>query len=295
MDVDKYRKRFEAELAKAEPPKPSHRGAGRAAGGERATPAARASAIAIAPLDEEGRADQVAALLATLGKRDEPVEVRLAALRALRALEFLGPQFTPFRAEYMQVLREVAADPALELRETALEVLAINKDPYAQELLVRGLEEPKEALVPEAKAIQFLGYDDHAELAPLVRRVYERAKGPAREEALRFLATDPESEKLFGRLLTDKSEKRSIRRLSVSGLQSLNPDAFEKVAHRIVGDDGDDDDIRATALAALAYGREAREKPADPKLVRTVEKLRDTARSPAMRASIGRFLKSTER
>src|SRR5215210_5730298 len=137
MDVEKYRKRFEAELAKAEPPKPPRRG--ERAGGEGGTPASRANAIAAAPLDEEGRADQVDALLATVGNRDEPVKVRMAALQALRALEFLGPQFAPFRADYTQVLREVATDPDPELRESALEVLAINKDPYAQELLVRGL------------------------------------------------------------------------------------------------------------------------------------------------------------
>ena len=159
---------------------------------------------------------------------------------------------------------------------------------------MQGLKRPQDALVPEAKAIQLLGYDDHAEIVPLARRIYKRAKGAAREEALRVLATDPQSERLFTRLLKDKSEKRSIRRLSASGLQSLNPEAFERTARKIVADEDDDNDIRATALAALAHGREAREKPVDPKLVETVQKIGESTRSRALRSATRRFLQSTE-
>ena len=296
MDVGEYRKRYEAELAKAAPPEPRRRAAKRAkAADEAASPTERVKAIAAAPLAEDDLAGQVVELLAALRNREEPLSVRTAALQALGALDFLGPRFAPFRADYTQALRALATDPERELRESALELLAIEKDPYAQELLVRGLRRRKDAVVSEAKAIQLLGYDDHAEIVPLVRRVYRRARGAAREEALRLLATDPQSEKLFTRLLKDKSEKRSIRRISASGLQSLNPEAFEKTARKIVADESDDDDIRATSLAALAHGREAREKPVDPKLVDTVQKLREKTRSRAMRSSIQRFLQSTEK
>ena len=296
MDVGEYRKRYEAELAKAAPPEPRRRAAKRAkAADEAASPTERVKAIAAAPLAEDDLAGQVVELLAALRNREEPLSVRTAALQALGALDFLGPRFAPFRADYTQALRDLATDPERKLRESALELLAIEKDPYAQELLVRGLRRRKDAVVSEAKAIQLLGYDDHAEIVPLVRRVYRRARGAAREEALRLLATDPQSEKLFTRLLKDKSEKRSIRRISASGLQSLNPEAFEKTARKIVADESDDDDIRATSLAALAHGREAREKPVDPKLVDTVQKLREKTRSRAMRSSIQRFLQSTEK
>jgi hypothetical protein len=47
-------------------------------------------------------------------------------------------------------------------------------------------------------------------------------------------------------------------------------------------------------LSALAHGREAREKPADPKLVAAVQKLSQKTRSRAMRSSIDRFLQSME-
>jgi uncharacterized protein (DUF2164 family) len=271
MDVKRYRKRYEAELAKAGEPKD----------------------IGLAA-DKDALAERVNGLLATVRDRDERVDARVRALQELSALDFLGPRFGPFRADYKQALRDVATDRQRRLREKALELLAIEKDSYAQELLVRGLKEPKEALVPEARAIQFLGYDDHAEIAPLAREVFKRSKGVAREEALRALATDPKSERLFARLLKDKSEKASIRAISASGLQSLNPAAFERTARRIVADDSDYDAIRATSLAALAHGREARETPMDPKLVDTVQKLAAQTRSPAMRSSIRRFLQSAQ-
>ncbi|MGI9054102.1 MAG: hypothetical protein ACR2HQ_15900 [Ilumatobacteraceae bacterium] len=296
MDVERYRKRYEAELAaKADAPR-RRRAAGAlrstAAGGVSA--AVRADAIRTAPIDEDDLAGRVEELLATLLDRKEPVAVRLAALQALGVLDFLGPRFSPFRADYKQALRELATDPRATVRESALELLAIDRDPYAQDLLVRGLERPKEAVVSEAKALQFLGYDDHADFAPLARRVYKRAKGAAREESLRMLATDPQSERLFTRLLKDKAETSSIRQISASGLQSLNPAAFERTARRIVADDDDFNEIRATSLAALAHGREAGEKPPDQKFIDTVQNLTTTTRSSVVRASSRQFLRSND-
>lgn len=295
IDIHDYRKQYEAQLAKAAAGPPRARAAARPdAAPKRPTAAARARAIQAAPIDEDRLDVQVAELLATVRERGEPATVRRAALHALAALDFLGPRFAPFRADYKQALREVATDADEELRTSALELLAIDKDAYAQGLLVSGLKQPKDAVVSDAKAIQLLGYDDHAEITPLVRKVYKRASGPAREEALRFLATDAGSERLFTRLLKDKSEHRNIRRISASGLQSLNPDAFERVARRIVADEDDNVEIRASSLAALAHGREAREKPLDPKLVETVQHINQSTRSRAMRSASRRFLQSTE-
>ena len=293
MEIDKYRKRYEAQLAKV--PAPDRAAGARAASaGKRPSAAARAKAIATAPVEWDNLEDHVAELLATLRNGEESLTVRMAALEALAALDFLGPRFAPVRAGYKEALRGVATDPKPELRERSLELLAIDKDAYAQDVLVEGLKRPEKALVPEAKAIQLLGYDDHAEIVPFVRRIFKRTKGAAREEALRVLATDPGSERLFSRLLKDKSETRSVRQLCASGLQSLNPEAFDRAARRIVADEDDDDDIRATTVAALAHGRESREKPTDPKLVAAVQKAGETTRSRALRSATRRFLQSTE-
>lgn len=295
MDIGRYRKRVEAELAKAAAANQRARRAARTqVAGEPTSIDVREAALTTAPLPGEDLTDRVAALLSLVLDRKALVAERTAALQALGALDFLGPRFEPYRADYKQALRQLATDPRATLRERALELLAIGKDPYAQELLVKSLENPDEAVVSEAKAMQFLAYDDHAELAPLARKVYERSTGVAREEALRVLATDPSSERLLTRLLKDKSETSSVRRISASGLQSLNPGAFEKAARTIVTDDDDFDEIRATSLAALTHGREAHEKPADPKFVEAVQKVAEQTKSTALRSSSKRFLRETE-
>ncbi len=112
MDVAEYRKRYEAELAKAAPPSGRRRAGKRARAADKPAGAAeRAKAIATAPLEEEDLAKQVPDLLATLRNREESITVRMAALQALGAFDFLGPRFAPFRADYNQVLREIATDP----------------------------------------------------------------------------------------------------------------------------------------------------------------------------------------
>jgi hypothetical protein len=293
MEGARYRKRYEAELAKAA--KQEARREAAPASGLPVTSVARAQAIKAAPVEPDKLGPRVDELLATLRDPKEPAAVRVAALDALAALDFLGPRFAPFRAEYKQALRDVVAEAKGALRESALELLAMDKDPFAQDLLVRGLENPEEAVVPEPKALQFLGYDDHADVVPLARKVLRRATtDAAREEAVRVLATDPRSRALLTRLLKDKSEQSNVRRISAAGLQSLDPDAFERAARKIVTDETDYDEIRAASLAALAHGREARDKPADPKLVDAVQKLSEKPRSRAMRSSIQRFLRSTE-
>src|SRR5688500_1622311 len=105
MDPEKYRKSFEAALAKAATPRAPGRG-GRAtaaaAAAARAPPPARANAIAAVPLEERDLSARVPELLATLRNREEPLRVRTAALQALAALDFLPPRFEPFRADYKQ-------------------------------------------------------------------------------------------------------------------------------------------------------------------------------------------------
>src|SRR5215207_11371625 len=156
VDVDRYRKRYEAELARAAASeRRGQAGTRRSVADGPAGAVARADAIRTGPIDEANLAGRVAGLLATLRDRGEPVAVREAALQALAALDFLGPRFEPFRADYRQALRQVATDPRRRLRENALELLAIEKDPFAQDLLRRGLERPEDALVSDARALQF--------------------------------------------------------------------------------------------------------------------------------------------
>src|SRR5437588_393232 len=63
------------------------------------------------------------------------------------------------RPDYLEALRTVVDDPDPEVRRRAIGVLARQKDEYAQRRLIEGLRDPSKALIPPAKAIQYLGYD----------------------------------------------------------------------------------------------------------------------------------------
>ena len=67
------------------------------------------------------------------------------------------------------------------------------KDEVAKQLLLRGLQNPGQALVSTAKAVQLLAHDDHGAAIPVAHQIlggnYDL---DAKEEALRALVSDPE-------------------------------------------------------------------------------------------------------
>lgn len=274
MDVREYRRRYEAELA-------AH-----------AATAKTASSLAAAPDTD----NSIPGLLATLRNEHESASARLAALHDLLAVRFLGARFARYNAEFLATLREIVRPGTdRELCEAALEVLAVEKDATAQELLRRGLTDPQAALVSPAKALQFLAYDDHAGVADLARDIFQRTTDTdTKEEALRLLASDPKSANLFAGLLKDKSQPRSIRALSATGLHYLDPKAFAEAARTIVPDSQDYDDIRATVVGALAHVADPQNIPKDQDFVKRVEELGAKSASANVRSAVGRFMEKLQ-
>ena len=291
MKASDYRARVEKEL-------------GAESGEVREAGRLRAAAITGGPLTLDQRRDLVRdaigqrgdlptaipALLAILADAGQPEQLRTAALDSLKAAAFVVTAFAPHRAEFLATLHKVLPEAGAELRGRALETLAIEKDKDAQALLVKGLQDPAKALVPPAAALQYLGYDDHGGYENVVRNVVAKSDDDeVRYEGLRLLASDPKSSGLFERLFADKNEKSEIRRLGAAALQMLAPDKFEKAARKILADDKDYDEIRATALGALTHVREFARARADPKLVAKVDELRAKTRG-FLRDAAARFV-----
>jgi hypothetical protein len=65
-----------------------------------------------------------------------------------------------------------------------LGILAREKDGFAQQRLLEGLEDPEKALVPPEKAPQLLSYDVHAAAYPMARQIVSRPPSVARAQAL---------------------------------------------------------------------------------------------------------------
>ena len=165
MDVNDYRKAYEAELA-ANAAKSDAADASRPSPGATAAPGGAVSDAESSSPSRTELGERIPALLATLRDAAQPVAVRIAALKAISAARFLGGLFAPFRVDFLNTLRAIAqpgTDPAL--CEGALAILAVEKDPEAQRRLRSGLQTPQSALVPPATALQLLSYDDHANLA----------------------------------------------------------------------------------------------------------------------------------
>lgn len=205
-----------------------------------------------------GRVEHIQTLVdvavALLQDQKEAAELRMAALLILQRSSFRGPKFAPKRPEYLSALRAVVEDKDSKLRQRAIGILAKHKDGAVQQRLVEGLKDRSKALVSPAKAIQFLGYDIHAEHYPLLKQIVKDPPNrAAKKEAVRWLASDTSSKELLIELFTDKTEDPEVRSVSAVALQSLAPADFEAYAKRIALDDSEDEKLRATCVNALSH------------------------------------------
>lgn len=193
-------------------------------------------------------------LLQVLGDAKRTAEERRAALQALQQLSFDPASFAPIRPAFIETLRKIIEDPDERLREMALEILAQERDEYAQRRLLAGLRGDEKRLISDDRAIQFLGYDIHAEHYPILRRLAQESDNPVtRREAVKALSSDTESADLLLDIYGNKSEDDDVRRASASALLSVDPVRFEERAKEAVVDDSDAESVRAASLTALTY------------------------------------------
>lgn len=184
----------------------------------------------------------------------EAPELRSGVLRILRQLRFSSVLLNERRARYIETLRPIIDDPDPTLRQDALEMLAQEKDEYVQRRLLESLTSGAPLAASLEKTIQFIGYDIHAEHFPVLRRIArDSPSAGARREAVRLLASDPQSAELLRDIFRDRNEDQQVRRAGANGYLSLDPVGFEQEAKKIVFDQGEDEDVRAASLSALSH------------------------------------------
>ena len=272
-------------------PKRSPRAAMSVATSARKTVKQRVAAMAEAPLAVCESDKNLQAMLDVVRNKDEPVEVRLAAIDTLATAAFSVVAFEPCRKDYIATLREVAQDPNADIRQSALGLLARQKDGFAQKKLLEGLQNPEKALVPPEKALQLLSYDVHAEAYSAARDIVNKPPNEdARREALRLLAADASSAPLFEKLLRDKNELREIRQISASALHALKPEKLQQQAREILLDKSDYDDIKATSLTALTQFGDDESLGKDEALLKSVDRLGGGKAQAKYKQSARKFL-----
>jgi hypothetical protein len=169
-------------------------------------------------------------------------------------------------------------------------LLAREKDGFAQERLLEGLEDPAKALLPPEKALQLLTYDVHAAAYPVARQIANHPPNPtAKREALRLLAADAASKPMFEQILRDKNERVDIRQVSASALQAIAPKALQTHAREILLDTSEPRELQATSLTALTQFGDAAEVGTDEKLLKRVAALKG-AKAPKVKQGAQRFL-----
>lgn len=272
------------------PAKRSTRGALAVATSPRKSVEERVAAMAEVSLAVCEKDENLQAMLNVLRNKEEPVEVRLAALQTLQAASFSVIAFESCRGDYIATLREIADDPDPELRQRVLGLLAREQDGFAQKKLLEGLQSPEKALVPPEKALQLLSYDVHAEAYPIAREIVNKPPNTAaKREALRLLAADAASAPMFEKVLRDKNESPEIRQISAAALHALKPEKLLSHVREILLDISEKDEIQAMSLTALTqFGDEAKVAK-DETLLKRVDRLKGEA-SKKIKESARQFL-----
>jgi hypothetical protein len=260
-------------------------------------PARRDDALTTLGATADADPERISEMLALLAEPGTAIETRLGLLTALQQISFRGVLFPGVRPEYLETLRGLIEDPDRTLRRRAIGVLAREQDPYVQQRLLAGLEHREPELVPAAKAIQFLGYDMHAEYAPLLRRIVADPPSlAARKEALRLLAADPAATDLLADVLADRDERPDVRATAAVALQAAAPDRFAALARGIAMDDEEADDIRAVAVTGLSLAESGDpEETATRQLTDHLADLRDNSPSKNLRQAADGSLSARER
>ncbi len=249
------------------------------------------AALQALSLEIDDHSELIDELLAYLGAARNPTERRLTMLNLLQEISFRMAGFPSRRPDYLAALRAIIEDPDPQLRRVVIGILAREKDDYVQRRLIDGLEGTSPALVPVAKAIQFLAYDVHSEYFPIAKRIVDNPPNQgAKVEAVRLLAADPSAVDLFVGILGDPSEKPDVKMAAAVALQSLNPELFEQQARRIVLDDDEDDQLRALSLSALTHFGTPAGRTEDDELARRVEGLRSQSRSRSVKTAATDYL-----
>jgi HEAT repeat protein len=184
-----------------------------------------------------------------LADRGQPEPVREAALRVLQINSFSSSTMLAHRPRYLSTLRGLIDDPSSSIRDTAIEVLAMNQDEYVQRRLIEGLDDPNKRIAEPEKAVQLLSYDLHAEHFPVLRRLAQNPPNQkTRMEALRNLGADAASADLLRAALANDSEDPEVRHLCAVALQRIDPTGFEAEADRILGEDGVEPELKVALL-----------------------------------------------
>jgi len=199
------------------------------------------------------RDDYIEAMLEIVQDADDDDDVRSAALNLLGTAAFQVARFRPHEQAYLQALRDLVSDEDANLREAAVDTLAVQHDPEVQQTLLAGLQGDGPLPVPRERAIQLLAEDDHLDNLPWLRELYAGGSDDERQEAVRLMSAYPAARETLEGVLRDRDEATQVRQQSAASLHNLAPEHFENLAKEIATDSSDYAEIRMVSLSTLQH------------------------------------------
>ena len=228
---------------------------------------------------------------------EKPVKVRLAAIDTLATAAFSVIAFEPCRNDYIATLREVAEDPNPEIRESALGMLAGEKDGIRAEEAARRAEGSR----------QGAGGAREGAAAAQLRRARRGVCGRARD---RRQAAEPRGQargaaaaggrRHVGAAVREGAARqgraaRESGRSRPSALHALNPKKLQTHARAMLVDKSEYDDIQATSLTALQQFGDQEAVAQDKALLKSVGRMSNKASSAKYKKSAKAFLAQYDR
>lgn len=238
-------------------------------------------------------APEAAPLGRLLADREQPDEIRVAALRRLadqdvaaavdRALQILrDPQDggseldaetldllniqmmftnegTQRHGEIHAALRRALTDPRRPVRLTALRNLATHGDPAVVKAVTDALARPEGALFEPAEAIRTLTVAGVGENAAVVRPYLDSPDPDVRAAAVTALLGDPVSQPRIVALIADGSQPLEVREAAIHAVARGVPGAAEAVTALLAAPETDPR-LRARAEAAVAFRQRSQKK-----------------------------------
>ncbi|GJM33358.1 MAG: hypothetical protein DHS20C18_23590 [Saprospiraceae bacterium] len=188
--------------------------------------------------------------------KNTPQMLRKESLNALELVNFssLGMQGIP--DDLLSIYRKLTEDELIEFRRIAFKFLSLRNDDFAQQLLIRGLNNPQNALLPAPESIYYLSYNIHGDYYPVINRVLlETNDNKTKIQALNVLGNyEPARPKIL-EILNNAQEDEAVRLAAMKTLNAFDKTKFAEYVMPLFQARNTPDDLLAYAISAEKHRR----------------------------------------
>jgi hypothetical protein len=220
-------------------------------------------------------------LVALVGDRNAPIEVRRAGFRTLDALLAVRPVKGSDR-----LLRALTNESDPELRTGAVGRLSVEGDQAIRTRLIQGLSDSANALVPAVEALEMLAARPTPQVAAVARNFLSPDRPlPIRLIAVRLAAMDSLGRDTVAALIQNDQAPVELRVTAGRALSLNRPARFSQVSTPIITNEQANPLLRVELIRVLS----AQSTAISPSVAQQVEGLSTQSTSPAVRSAASRF------